>query len=229
MIDLNSVEEAMGIAMVHNSNIVVEGITFQNMNSGHYLEVDGVQNLTVRNNKFLDGKPTIGNNKEAINIDGADSETGGCRFPWSSFDKTMNSTVLIEKNYFKGTDRAIGTHKYSNKEDKKGNYTIPCYHEKITIRDNIFEDLYSAGIWMMNWKDCTIENNLFKRKTRSFVGISFSGANNITVLNNTFSDITAYQFKDPESNSGPGGIYGSIFNNLSEENKNNMKNNNTIR
>jgi hypothetical protein len=110
-IDLKYVPDSLAIIAGHNQNIVIKNITFKNMRGGHFIEIDATKNATISNNKFLDAKHTDGN-KEAINIDTPDKLTQGWSQKWSKYDKTPNSNLKIENNYFYNLDRAIGTHKY---------------------------------------------------------------------------------------------------------------------
>lgn len=51
-INLNYIEDALGIVMGHNSNVSVKGIAFTNMKGGHFIELDVSTNVKITNNKF---------------------------------------------------------------------------------------------------------------------------------------------------------------------------------
>src|SRR5699024_3247929 len=127
----------------HNDNLLIENISFINMNSGHFIEIDATKDAIIRNNKFMYSKPSPTLNKEAINIDTPDRSTLGWGFEWSTFDRTPNSNMLIENNHFYELDRAIGTHKYSG----------GMYHDQIIIRNNKIENMRNDAIIAMNWSN----------------------------------------------------------------------------
>ena len=119
-INMNYDEDAVGIMMCHNRDVKISGITFQNMYSGHFIEMDASKNVTVLNCTFKNHRDSVNNNKKAINLDTPDKNTNGFHADWSSYDKTPNENVLIQKCTFKDLERSIGTHKYSqNKLHKK--------------------------------------------------------------------------------------------------------------
>lgn len=136
IIDLGYIESEIAIARAHNKNINIQGIIFKNLNSGHFIELDASNNVTITKSSFLDSKSSPKLNKEAINIDTPDKSIKGFGCIWSSFDKTPNKNVLIKNNTFNNLDRAIGTHKYS-----QGTYNSQYienksqqYHENIVLK-----------------------------------------------------------------------------------------------
>jgi hypothetical protein len=152
-IDMNYVDGAIGIIFVHNSKASVSGITFQNMYSGHFIELDASRDITIEYNNFQSHKASQTGRKEAINIDTPDKNTGGIHVTWTNYDCTPNKDILIRNNHFKDLERAIGTHKYS--EGK--------YHENVRIIDNVIEDTTSDAIRVLNWTTPTITGNEIKR------------------------------------------------------------------
>ena len=47
-IDLKNIKGAIGIIIGHNKDITVTGITFKNMNAGHFIEMDASKNVTIK-------------------------------------------------------------------------------------------------------------------------------------------------------------------------------------
>jgi hypothetical protein len=180
-IDMNYVDGAIGIIFVHNSKASILGITFQNMYSGHFIELDASRDITIENNNFEGHKASKSGMKEAINIDTPDKNTGGIHVTWTNYDRTPNKDILIRNNYFQDLERAIGTHKYS--EGK--------YHENVQIINNVIEDTTSDAIRILNWASPTITGNEIKRVNEgngTNRAILASGVKHPVITNNRFTD-----------------------------------------
>ncbi|WP_409300910.1 right-handed parallel beta-helix repeat-containing protein [Peribacillus sp. SCS-155] len=218
IIDLRFNNDNIAIIAGHNQNIKVENIRFQNMKSGHFIEMDATSNASIKNNVFENSVASPNKNKEAINLDTPDRETQGWSQQWSKYDKTPNRYVTIEKNIFKNLDRSVGTHKYSG----------GSYHDHITFRQNTIENMRNDAIRVMNWSNAVIENNVFRKitdGTRNLRGILASGALNPTFQYNHFEAVARpIQFL-PWQNSGPGSNYAITYNKLTEANLEALKNN----
>ncbi|MDI7743619.1 right-handed parallel beta-helix repeat-containing protein [Lysinibacillus fusiformis] len=221
-IDLNFEKDGIAIIAGHNQNISIENITFQNMYSGHFIEMDATKDAVITNNRFIHSKPSSSRIKEAINIDTPDKRTNGWSSKWSTFDKTPNSNISIENNVFHDLDRAIGTHKYSSGK----------YHDHIHISNNKIEKMRQDAIRLLNWRNATIENNIFKNvapgKNKANRGILASGAINPTIQFNIFEDIPRAMQFIVWKNSHSGSEYDATYNELSEENKEALSTNTVI-
>ena len=244
VIDLSYVKDAHGISASHNQNVTFEGLTFKGENGGHYIELAGTKNVTIQNNYFGASKSSTHSkfyNKEAINIDTADSVTKGFTLAWSKKDQTPNVNITITDNVFDGMNRAIGTHKYSQKKDSKGKYSKNSknvYHQDIKITNNEFKNIYDNAIFMVNWKNTTIDNNTFtnigvnnKRKTSTARhAIGGGGVVGITITNNTFTKVvngSAVALKRT-ANSGTGSKYYPTQVYVTDEEMELMKTNNVV-
>lgn len=150
VIDLRYVKEGLAIAMGHNKNITVSGITFKHMHSGHFIELDANYNAVVKNCRFLNGKESE-YYKEAINLDIPDKNTGGFGVRWSSQDRTINKKITIRDCEFRNLDRAIGTHAYTSEKFFTG----------VDIHDNYFGATVEDPIRICNWSKPKIRNNTF--------------------------------------------------------------------
>lgn len=218
--DLKYVKNSKAIVTAHCKEVEIENITFLNMNTGHFLEVDATKNLTVRNCVFRGVAVNSPYTKEAINIDTPDPVTGGVNLSWSSLDKTPESAVVIENCTFENLQRGIGTHKYSQKKSG-GKWSVNCYHTDITIKNNTFSHIKDTGIFMLNWKSVKILGNKFEdnKLCLNFRGVQAP----VEILHNDFSDSEVVQtfrgdkkeiyymgYKSP----GKGSIYSPIYNNL---------------
>jgi len=212
-IDLDFEKDGIAIIAGHNQNIKIKNIHFQNMYSGHFIEIDATKDAVISNNTFKYSKPSPTKIKEAINIDTPDRLTNGWNSKWSKFDKTPNVNLTIENNTFYDLDRAIGTHKYSGGK----------YHDHIIIKHNKIENMRQDAIRVLNWSNSTIENNYFMKveagKNNANRGILASGAHNPTFQNNIFEGMPrAIQFI-AWKNSDSGSIYDVTYNVLNDENK----------
>ncbi|WLV24400.1 right-handed parallel beta-helix repeat-containing protein [Aciduricibacillus chroicocephali] len=220
-INMNFAKNGNVLLAGHNQNLKIEGIRFENINGGHFIEIDATKNSVIRNNIFIGSKPTTGLNKEAINIDTPDKSTQGFNVVWSKQDKMPNRDILIEGNRFEDLDRAVGTHKYS--EGK--------LHDNVVIRGNTIDRMRSDAIRVMNWSNAVIEDNTIKNVNTGKAnnrGILASGASNPTFRNNLFISVPrAMQFM-VWKNSGPGSQYGIIYNSLTEQNIEDLKTNRIV-
>jgi hypothetical protein len=201
IIDLNYVADAIGIVFGHNSEVSISGITFQNMNSGHFIELDASRDVTIENNSFLNHKASQTGMKEAINIDTPDKNTGGFKEAWTNYDCTPNKDILIQNNTFKDLERAIGTHKYS--EGK--------YHENIQIMNNKIENTTSDAIRIMNWTTPIIKGNEIKHAgTGTDRAILASGVIHPVITGNSIMDTPRAIQIMPWKNSNGTGINSNI-------------------
>lgn len=222
VIDLNFEEASIGIVLGHNTNILITGITFQNMKGGHFIELDASRNITIKNNKFINHKPSTNGNKEAINIDTPDRNTEGFHEVWTSFDATPNKDIFIEDNTFTNLERAIGTHKYS--EGK--------YHENVQIIHNTITNTDSDAIRILNWRKPVIKNNqigMVAGGTGGFRAILASGVSDPVITNNVFADASRPIQIMPWKNSGPGSQYAITYNEITKDNITMMLNNELLR
>ncbi len=161
-IDLDYMDGACGFVMGHNQNVSFDNISFINMNTGHFIELDASKDVTIQNCRFLGSKKSPKTNKEAINIDTPDKLTGGFSHEWSSLDKTPVKNISITDCIFEEIDVAIGTHKYSQIQDEKGDYSITMFHEDIQVKKCQFINLRAAGLQMIAWKNVTVEDCVFE-------------------------------------------------------------------
>jgi len=221
IIDLNYIQDSIGIVLGHNTEVSITGITFQNMYSGHFIELDASRDVIIKNNRFINHKPSQSGIKEAINIDTPDKNTQGFNAIWTNFDCTPNKDILIQNNYFDNLERAIGTHKYS--EGK--------YHENVQVLNNIILNTDSDAIRIINWVNPIIKNNEIKMVAGGIGNdraILASGVKNPTIMDNTFTDVARAIQLMPWKNSGAGSEYAITYNEISSENITNMLKNHLV-
>lgn len=211
------------VVVCHNNNVEISGITFKGMNGNHYVEINGSKNVNIHNNVFAKAKSSTKKknyNKEAINIDTPDSKTHGLPLKWVKHDLTPCENLTIENNTFNGTTRGVGTHKYSQKSGKN------VFHKNVKVVNNRFKNVYDNGVFILNWEDATIENNVFDNIGKSSKlsyssgshGISGGGVNNITIKKNKFSNIKRNPiYFGIQQNNKAGHQYKSIGNNITKD------------
>lgn len=221
IINMNYDKDAVGIMMCHNRNIKIVGITFQNMYSGHFIEMDASNTVTVKNCTFKNHKDSKKNNKEAINLDTPDKNTNGFHADWSSYDKTANENVTISKCSFRNLERSIGTHKYSQNK----------LHTNVQILNNTITNCDLDAIRVMNWKEPIIKGNTITNvgnKKSGLRAILMSGVINPQVSGNVFKKVSRPIQIIPWKNTGDGEEYDIIYNSISDACLEIMKNNKLI-
>jgi hypothetical protein len=211
IIDLNYIQDAIGIVMGHNTNVTISGIIFQNMYSGHFIELDASKDVTIEKNIFQNHKASASEIKEAINIDTPDKNTGGFNAVWTNYDCTPNKDILIRNNVFDHLERAIGTHKYS--EGK--------YHENVQILNNKISNTSSDAIRIINWKNPVIKENeiiMVAEGKGNDRAILASGVINPIITDNFFMDVTRPIQLMPWKNNGTGSSYAITYNSVTYDN-----------
>ena len=221
-IDLDFVK-SIALTAAHCQRLTVRGITFKNLNSLHFIELDASKDVEISGNVFTGCVPSPTQRKEAINIDTPDEETNGFKQGWTSYDCTPDQNVYIFDNVFENLETAIGTHKYS--EGK--------YHKNIMITNNTFVDVTSYVVRMMNWKNCVVSDNYFLLRervdeTKTVNAVILNGAVNPTVTGNLFDNFTTAIKCAHWKNSGSGNIYAETYNKLTKKNLNAMKKNKVV-
>lgn len=210
VIDLNFIQDAIGIVLCHNTEVEISGITFQNMHSGHFIELDASKDVVIERNSFLHHKVSVSGIKEAINLDTPDKSTGGFTAPWTNYDRTPNKDILIRDNVFDDLERAIGTHKYS--EGK--------YHENVQILNNKISNTDSDAIRILNWIFPVIKGNEISKVaggTGTDRAILASGTKAPVITDNTFIDVPRPIQLMPWRNSVEGEDYATTYNELTSE------------
>ncbi|MCK9151555.1 hypothetical protein [Methanobacterium alcaliphilum] len=228
VINLRYVKNSLAIVCGHNKNIQIRGITFKNLNGSHFIELDATYNMKISKCCFINSKPSPKLNKEAINLDTPDKNTNGFHNPWSTYDKTPNKKIIIENNLFAHLDRAIGTHKYSQKKIN-GKYITKrgqIYHKYIIIHNNRIIHMRSDAIRALNWKNSKIINNYIahiSKKSKKYRAVLASGVINLKIKHNYFKNMSRPIQVFPTKNPNNGSIYSVTYNKLSPTNYNDME------
>jgi len=193
------------IQAAHNQNLNISNISFCNVRSGHFVELDANKNTVISNCRFTN---IVGDNiREAINLDTPDKKTGGFNSKWSKFDKTPDCNVTITGCTFSNMGRSVGTHNYSGGK----------YHSNVRIINNTMRKMRSYGIGMMNWSDPVINGNYISgpgSNTGKFCAILGYGTGNPVIYDNTFANYSLAMLFKPYKE-----VYAATYNKISEENK----------
>jgi hypothetical protein len=211
-IDLGFATDVTGVILGHNSDIIIEGITFQRMKGGSFIKIGASRDITIRDNLFQDAKVSASGSREAIALEIPDKTSRGFVFSWSKEDKTVNDSITIENNEFKSLERAIGS----------GKYTEGKYHRNIRINNNVITGTSSHAIRILNWERCVIEGNHFSEITNkedSLKIILMSGAKDPTISGNVFANSDRPIQILPAKNINNGANYAITYNTISEANK----------
>lgn len=213
-IDLNGVK-SNAIAVCHMTNLTIQGISFLNMNSLHFIELDAAKNVNISNNSFANCKESPTLRKEAINIDAPDANNQSFNQSWTSMDGTPVVDAVIADNTFYNLEAGIGTHTYST----------GGMHKNIQILRNQFINVTSYSICAMNWENCVVKDNTFERtkdyresKTGVEIAVLVYGAKNPTITENYFNNCTYPIICRHWKNTGGGKIYDPVYNELSKSN-----------
>jgi len=216
-LDLQDYKDGIGLLLGHNNNVRVEGLIFRNMFSGHFIELNATNNATITRNSFLDSKPSPSGDKEAINVDTPDASTKGFNAGWAIQDRTPTANAVIDGNYFRNLDRAVGTHKYSGVTE--GDWLAGRFHANIQVANNVMTDMRSDPISVMNWRLSTITNNTIDgAECDKCRGVLVRGADDLTIRNNTFRNMPRPVQIMPWVNRNSGDTYKPIFNRLTDLN-----------
>lgn len=189
-IDLRGEQDALAVVIGHCRNLKIQGITFKNSNSNHFIELDATDTITISDCTFQNAKKSEGLNKEAINLDTPDLTTKGFNCFWSSQDKTPNKNVVIKNCHFSNLERGIGTHQFSANK----------YHTNIKIAQCTF-DKVSVPIFGLNWRNVQIANNDMQtiRKIGSIYdgnSIFLAGVKEVTIRGNSIQDFQQPYIKE---------------------------------
>jgi hypothetical protein len=230
VINMRYINKSTAIVCGHGQNIQIQGITFRNMYTGHFIEVDAINGMKISNCKFMSSKRSAVLNGEAINLDIPDRNTQGFNNIWSASDKTHNNNITIENNVFYGLDRAIGSHKYSQ-YSTNGRYVTgkgQIYHTWVTIKNNIIINMRGDPIHVLNWKNARIMNNYIanvEKNSNHYRGILAGGAIDLTIKNNYFVNMYRPLEVLVTKNNGVGYMYSITYNYLTRENYVDIANN----
>ena len=168
-LNLSSVKESTAIAMGHNRNVKVSGISFKNMNGGSFITIAGSKKVSINACSFSGYKSVSGvANRYAIKLEVPDKKTKAFPYTWSNPDNTTNTGISIKNSSFNNLASAIGSSKYTDK----------VYQTSISITKNTFTNLSNNAIRVLNWTTPSITSNSFSNianGTGSFSGVLVSG------------------------------------------------------
>lgn len=137
---------------VHTTNLKIKNIEFCNNFATHFIELGGVNKVTISGCTFHGFKYASDNKiKECIQLDvnhNSDMMSGA-----GVYDDSSCNNVTIKDNEFYDYPRAIGSHVAVD----------GVYHQNITISDNYFHDIEFEPIYGYNYVNCTISSNRMEK------------------------------------------------------------------
>lgn len=169
------------VRYAHVKNMIIQDATFKCKRGGHILEFSDMNGLTIKGCKISGN--TIYRNvqpKEAIQLDVA---TKPAMVNCTPYNGKGCHNVIIENNQFTNVARGVGSH-----NDMKGVEKNP--YTNVTVRNNTFKTLKGEGIFVMHWKNCTIEKNTIQNGMH--VGIYVNSCSYNKIANNTIKKIKAF-------------------------------------
>ena len=163
------------IALRHANNITIENVTFRNSITVHCIDVNGTNNLKVKECTFEGYVNLTGaTNKEALQL--SEYVTGG--IDGGIFDGTPTQNVTVENCVFKKSDIleghlvAIGNHITAHN----------VFNNNIVIKNNKFYDC-NIGVRMWKWNNVVVKNNIFNNIDEGVritsISSTYDSANNI--------------------------------------------------
>lgn len=136
----------------HAQNITIKNVTMKNGMNLHYVEVTGVDGLTVSNCKIsglesTNTKNTKNNEIEAIQLDIL--HTADRMDNFYNYDDTPMKNVTITGCTFSNLQKGVGGH----------SMVIGSYFENVKVTNNKFTNLTKAAIAFENYRNCEISGN----------------------------------------------------------------------
>lgn len=182
--DLNP--DSILVRFVRMQNVIFEDASFQCRTRNHMFELADIDGLTIRRCRFsgnnMDSKGKVNvQPKEAIQLDVSTQLAVNGKEPYTG--KGCHN-VLIENNTFVNVARGIGSHNAKEKSIEKNPYT------DIIVRNNVFKKLLGEGIFVLHWKNCTIQDNLITNCKRA--GIYLEDCSGVKVAGNKVKKLSAY-------------------------------------
>lgn len=156
----------------HARNVHISSMRFQENWNGHYIELNAVQNGTVRDCIFRGQVISDATGRDAINIDLAQASS----FPeFGNYDGTVCNNITIDSCLFIGI-QSSGTHNATGG------------HINVNITNNVFRDVSGeAAVLGSEWIGGRIAGNHFRQTASK--AISLDECKSILVQGNYFEDV----------------------------------------
>lgn len=168
------------VAFGHAQKIIIQNCTFYNIpGAWHGVELNAVQDASVEGCCYYNGSTA-----EELQLDLA-ANSG--LFPWfGPYDNTPCKNIVINGNLFTDGGAGVGSH----------SAVLTFHHTNITISNNAFRNLTSDAIRVPSYKNLVITGNVIDTCAGNGIAAftpTTLGAENYTISNNTFSNITNNQ------------------------------------
>lgn len=174
------------MCFVHASDLVFKDITFKRNYSTHMIELVGAKDVLITDCKMYGykGYSKLAK-KEAIQLDIVHSSKVVSR--GDRYDDTVCRDITIRNNEVYNYPRAVGTH-----SAVKG-----VYNTNILIENNNFHDLSADAVYLFNFTNVTVRNNIMKNVGKGVVVKSSGdtlynrrkGVKEVSLVNNDYNII----------------------------------------
>lgn len=177
--------------MMHGSDITISDVEIKNIPGYHAIELIGCQNAKICNVRFNNHVPNSAATEHSdfesiIQIEAPAGEVGQSgAYP---FDMTPCNNIIIDGCVFKSDDSQYNINTGIESQQLVTSAET-YYHENITIKNCLFENLLKACIMPYRWKNCSISNNRAYNIGLSFVRRLSPG---ISIKDGIISNNTAY-------------------------------------
>ena len=195
------------INMMHNKNVIIDGVEFINTVSRHCIQIAGSYGITVQRCIFNGTTANSLNASECINIDPCNY--GGQ--PYMSedsvmYDHTASKKILVTKNTFNISPdvnhkyaTAVGSHGRDDEEYRQ------TYCDGLEISENNFGSPYVSAINMCDYKNVTVKDNYAEFNTSNVNSSSYfvkvrGAISNIYIHNNDSSNSSYFFYSGTDDN-----------------------------
>ncbi len=176
------------IGLAHGDNITIKNLTVKNVTGESGVGINGCQNVTVENSKFLGYRSVSGSQAEAVKIDVMKDSAAFAIF--GNYDNTPCKNITIKDCYF-GPSGDSGTTSW-HKGVGTRNSVSSVFHTGIRISNNYFDSLLGESIYAIGHRELNISLNTLRACLSGItvdVGSPEVLSNQIVIDNNTFSNI----------------------------------------
>lgn len=182
--------------LAHVKNLVIRDAAFLCRRGGHILEFSDINGMTIKNCTLSGNTVYRGvQPKEAIQLDVA---TKPAMVNCTPYNGKGCHNVIIENNKFVNVARGVGSHNEMTKIVEKSPYT------NITIRNNSFKNMAGEAVFVMYFKNCTIEKNTIYRAKRA--GIYMESCSYNKIYKNTIKSISSFTGERKIYGTGKSGV-----------------------
>lgn len=177
------------LGLAHGSNINIQNLTIKNVQGDNAISLNGVENVNIKNVKFLGYYSVSSSTSEAIKIDVIKDSTAFNYF--GSYDNTPCKNINIDSCYF-GVSGGAGTTAWHRGVGTR-NSVSSVFQSSVRISNNFFDSLLGSAIDVKAYRDFSVTNNTIRACRGGIVvgvGSPQVASNQINIDNNILSNIS---------------------------------------